>query len=182
MTAQSTLLASPDHRAPYRRRLWAEPWIVGMICFASASLPLVAQSGVELRILSDVSTQLGDNARFRHLEVEVEGRTVIARGTVAVLEDRREALKRIRQAKHVATVLSHIKVETAPAEDSFLLARLAQDLTENGNGHIALTSKRGFVTVRGVVRDDAHREQVLSSVASTPGVVGLRDFLRIQIK
>ena len=173
-------IEGPSYPTRGRRWSWAtRAFAAAIMVMASTSLLLGAQSGLELRVLSDVVTQLGDDNRFRNLKIEVEGSTVIVTGTVALLEDRREAVKKIRQARNVAVVLSHIKVEADRVEDSLLLSRLQEQLTSSENGHVLLRVKSGFVTVQGPVRDEAQREQILSSIASTPGVVGLKDLLQI---
>lgn len=139
------------------------------------------ERGMESQIQTEVVNQLAKEDRFQNLRVETEGGTVRLRGTVAVLEDRRQAVQKAGEVKDVRIVVSHIKVETERIDDGLLLRRLRERLTGGENGHVRLKVKKGVVTIEGSVRHDAHREQVLSSVASMPGVVGMKDQMRVVV-
>ncbi len=81
--------------------------------------------------------------------------------------------------KNVTIVVSHIKIETTKIDDGVLLKRLKERLVEDQNSHIRLKVKKGIVTIQGNVSHDVQREQVLSSVASMPGVLGMKDQIRV---
>ncbi len=52
------------------------------------------ERGIESQILAEVSTELAKEDRFRNVTVEAEDGSVRLRGTVAVLEDRRQAVQK----------------------------------------------------------------------------------------
>jgi len=137
---------------------------------------------MESQILSEVSNQLAKEDRFQNLRVEAEDCIVRLRGTVAVLEDRRQAVRKAGGVNGVRIVVSHIKVETERMDDGLLLSRLRERMADDQNRYVRLKVKKGVVAIQGVVLHDAHREQVLSSVASMPGVVGMKDHLQVVVK
>jgi osmotically-inducible protein OsmY len=63
--------------------------------------------------------------------------------------------------------------------DALLLNRLREQVAQDQNDTIRLQVKKGGVTIQGTVRDDAHRESVLSTVAGTSGVVWMEDRLQM---
>lgn len=167
-------------------RAWIRASAVLLVALALAMvIPTKRLLGEERRMdsqmLAEVSQHLAMEDRFKNLRVEVEGDTVRLRGTVAVLEDRRQAVQKAHSVNDVKLVVSHIKIETERIGDGMLLKRLQERLAEDHNSHIRLKVKKGVVTIRGIVRHDTHREQVLSSVASMPGVIGMEDRLQVVV-
>lgn len=168
-------------------RAWIRASAVLLVALALAMvIPTKRLLGEERRMdsqmLAEVSQQLAMEDRFKNLRVEVEDGTVRLRGTVAVLEDRRQAVQKAHSVNDVKlVVVSHIKIETERIGDGMLLKRLQERLAEDHNNHIRLKVKKGVVTIRGIVRHDTHREQVLSSVASMPGVIGMEDRLQVVV-
>ena len=88
-----------------------------------------------------------------------------------MLEDKRQAIQKSQTFKGVRMVISHIRVKTERMPDALLLNRLRERVAQDQNDTIRLKVKKGGVTIRGTVRDAAHRESVLSTVAGTSGVV-----------
>ncbi|HKS73617.1 MAG TPA: BON domain-containing protein [Terriglobales bacterium] len=131
------------------------------------------------QLSAQVSAELAKEERFQKLTVEVEDRLVKLRGTVPVLEDKRQALRKAGAVKGVKIVVSHIKIEMAQVDDGLLLAQLQERLPGSQNSPIRLNVKKGVVTIEGVVERDAHREEILSSAASLPGVIGMIDRLQV---
>jgi osmotically-inducible protein OsmY len=102
-------------------------------------------------------------------------------GTVPVLEDKRQALRKAGAAKDARIVVSLIRVATTQIDDDLLLKQLRERLAKSQNSQISLSVKKGVVTIQGSVRHDAHREEILSSVASILGVVGMIDRLQMTV-
>ena len=137
--------------------------------------------GTESQILAEASAQLAKEERFKNLTVEVDGRTVKLRGTVVLLEDKRQAMLRVRELKGAKIFVNHIKVKTQQIPDASLQAELKASLTGSQNGQIRVKVKRGVVTIQGAVQHDANREEVLSTIASTVGVVGMKDRMQVAV-
>jgi len=140
---------------------------------------LAYNQGADSQIFARVTAELAKEERFQNLTVEVDDRLVKLRGTVSVLEDKRQALRKAGAVKGVKIVVSHVRIETAQVADGLLLAQLQERLPESQNSPIRLNVKKGVVRIQGVVEHDAHREEILSSVASLPGVTGMIDRLQV---
>ena len=134
---------------------------------------------VDQRILAQVTGELGKEERFQNLRIEVEDMTVRLRGAVSLLEDKRQAMQKAHAIKDVRMVISHIRVKTERMPDALLLDRLRERVAQDQNDTIRLKVKKGGVTIRGTVKDVAHRESILSTVAGTSGVVWMEDRLQI---
>ena len=74
------------------------------------------------QVQAEVAKELAEEERFQNLRVEGEGQTLKLRGTVALLEDKRQAIGRVAQMKDVKIVVNLIKVETERIADGLLLA------------------------------------------------------------
>ena len=134
---------------------------------------------VDQRILTGVTAELGKEERFQNVRIEVEDMTVRLRGAVSLLEDKRQAIQRAQTSRDVRMVISHIKVKTERMPDALLLDRLRERVAQDQNDTIRLQVKKRGVTIRGTVKDAAHRESILSTVAGTSGVVWMEDRLLI---
>jgi osmotically-inducible protein OsmY len=134
---------------------------------------------VDQRILAEVKGGLGKEERFQNVRIEVEDMTVRLRGAVSLLEDKRQAIQKVQKVRNVRMVISHIKVKTERMPDALLLERLRERVAQDQNDTIRLQVKKGGVTIRGTVKDAAHRESVLSAVAATSGVLWMEDRLQI---
>ncbi len=133
---------------------------------------------VDQQIWAAVTEELSTEARFQNLRVEVENMTVRLRGSVPVLEDKRQALQKAQKPADVRMIISHIVLETEKVPDTLLLKRLRERLAEAQDSTISLKVKRGGVTIQGTVEFEAQRERVLSMVASTSGVMWIEDRLQ----
>lgn len=131
------------------------------------------------QVRAEVAKELAKEQRFQNLRVEGEETTVKLRGTVALLEDKRQAIDKAAETKGVRMVVSHIRVETEKVSDGLLLKQLRERLAQKENAQIKLKVKKGVVTIQGTVQHDARRESLLSTVASTSGVVGMKDHLKV---
>ena len=142
--------------------------------------PLFAKDrAVDQRILAEVTEELGNEERFQNVRIEVEDMVVRLRGAVSLLEDKRQAIQKAQTVRDVRMVISHLKVKTERVPDALLLDRLRERVAEDQNSAIRLQVKKGGVTIRGTVKDAAHRESILSTVAGTSGVVWMEDRLQI---
>lgn len=137
------------------------------------------EGGMDSRIAAQVSAELAKEERFQNLTVQVEDRLVKLRGTVPVLEDKRQAFRKAGAVKGVKIVVSHVRIEMTQVDDGLLWAQLQERLPQSQNSPISLNVKKGVVTIQGVVEHDVHREEILSSVASLPGVIGMIDRLQV---
>lgn len=113
----------------------------------------------QMYLQAEVLNQLAKEDRFQNLRVEAEDRTVRLRGTVAVLEDWRQAVQKASEVKDVRIAVSHIKVETERIDDGLLLRRLRERLAGDENGSVRLEGEERGVTIEGSVRHDAHRSK-----------------------
>jgi osmotically-inducible protein OsmY len=134
---------------------------------------------VDQRILAEVTGELCREERFQNLRFEVEDMVVRLRGSVSLLEDKRQAMQKAQTFRNVRMVISHMGVKTGRMPDALLLNRLREQVAQDQNDTIRLQVKKGGVTIQGTVRDDAHRESVLSTVAGTSGVVWMEDRLQM---
>ena len=80
------------------------------------------------------------------------------RGSVSLLQDKRQATQKTQTFRDVRMVISHIKVKTESMPDALLLDRLRERVAQDQNDTIRLQVKKGGVTIRGTVKDAAHRE------------------------
>jgi len=131
------------------------------------------------QVQAEVAKELAKEERFQNLRVEGEGQTLKLRGTVALLEDKRQAIDRVAEMKDVKIVVSLIKVETEKVADGSLLKQLRERLAEQDNTQVNVKIKNGVVTIEGTVQHNVHRESVLSTVAGTSGVIGMKDLLKV---
>ena len=116
------------------------------------------------QVQAEVAKELAKEERFQNLRVEGEGQTLKLRGTVALLEDKRQAIDRVAEMKDVKIVVSLIKVETEKVADGSLLKQLRERLAEQDNTQVNVKIKNGVVTIEGTVQHNVHRESVLSNI------------------
>lgn len=147
-----------------------------IVVWAQRSFP---HDGLLHRVQAEVAKELAKEERFRNLRVEGEGQTLKLRGTVALLEDKRQAIDRVAEMKDVKIVVSLIKVETEKIADGLLLEQLRERLAGQENTQVNVKVKNGVVTIEGTVQHNVHRESVLSTVAATSGVIGMKDLLKL---
>ena len=151
------------------------------VLFVSLTLSLVAIGWTLIRsaeqhdawILGKLSEEFAEDARFDKVHFTVRAGTVSLKGSVTVLEDKRQAARRARAVDHVGSVTNGITVETRRLPDGILRIQLKHELRKQGLNGLKLKVRRGVVTVRGTV--PSNRERVLTLVAGTEGVRGIRD-------
>ena len=153
--------------------------VLTLMTLVQTRLLFARDRAVDQRILAEVTGKLGKEERFQNVRIEVEDMTVRLRGAVSLLEDKRQAIQKAQTFRDVRMVISHIKVKTERMPDALLLDRLRERVAQDQNDTIRLQVKKGGVTIRGTVKDAAHRESILSTVAGTSGVVWMEDRLQI---
>jgi len=153
--------------------------VLTLMTLVQTRLLFVRDRAVDQRILAEVAGELGKEERFQNVRIEIEDMTVRLRGAVSLLEDKRQAIQKAQTSRDVRMVISHITVKTERMPDALPRDRLRERVTQDQNDTIRLQVKKGGVTIRGTVRDDAHRESVLSTVAGTLGVVWIEDRLQV---
>ena len=153
--------------------------VLTLMTLVQTRLLFARDRAVDQRILAEVTGELGKEERFQNVRIEVEDMTVRLRGAVSLLEDKRQAIQKAQKFRDVRMVISHIKVKTERMPDALLLDRLRERVAQDQNDTIRLQVKKGGVTIRGTVKDAAHRESILSTVAGTSGVVWMEDRLQI---
>lgn len=149
--------------------------------FASLTLSLVATGWILIRtaqkhdawIVGKLSGEFTEDAGFDKVHFTVGAGSVSLKGSVTVLEDKRQAERRARAVDHVRTMTNDISVDTRRIPDGILRIQLKHDLRKQGLNGLNLKVRRGVVTVRGTV--PSNRERVLTLVAGTQGVRGIRD-------
>lgn len=160
----------------HRRPIVLVAFVLMIVVSAERSFP---DDRLHQQIQAMVAKELAKEKRFQNLRVEGEEKTVKLRGTVALLEDKRQAIDKAAEVKGVRIVVSHIRVETEKVPDGLLLKQLRERLAQKENAQIKLKVKKGVVTIQGTAQHDGHRESLLSTVASTSGVVGMKDNLKV---
>jgi hypothetical protein len=124
-------------------------------------------------ILGTLSEQFAGDATFADVHFAVGGGVVSLKGSVALLEDKRQAVKRANTVEHVRVVKNDIVVKTHWVPDGILRMQLKHDLRNHEIDGLRLKVRKGVVTIRGTVKSS--REQVLLLIASTEGVRDIRD-------
>ena len=145
--------------------------VLTLMTLVQPRLLFARDRAVDQRILAEVTGELCRERRFQNLRIEVEDMVVRLRGSVSLLEDKRQAMQKAQTFRNVRMVISHMGVKTRRMLDALPLDRLRERVAQDQNDTIRLQVKKGGVTIQGTVRDDAHRESVLSTVAGTSGVV-----------
>jgi osmotically-inducible protein OsmY len=108
------------------------------------------------------------------VDVEVDTGTVTLRGAVASQRDAAEQIA--LRVPGVSRVRNRLKVWTAvSAED---VAERIADVIMDPDG-IAVSIRDNVVTLTGSVRSAGDRDAVVAAVEQTPGVVGIRDEIRV---
>ena len=124
-------------------------------------------------ILGKLSDEFAHDAPLDNVQVAVGGGVVSLRGSVALLEDKRQAVRKATNTDHVSTVKDYVVVKTRWVPDGTLRMQLNHDLRSHELGALRLKVRKGVVTVRGPM--PSSRERVLSLIASTEGVLDIRD-------
>ena len=75
----------------------------------------------------------------------------------------------------VQEVEDHVEVKTKPVAGQSLSRDIAQSLKNHNFRAVRFRVSNGVVTLRGMVPSDSYREQVVSLICGTPGVVDVDD-------
>ena len=154
--------------------------VLTLMTLVQTRLLFARDRAIDQRILAEVRGELGKEEHFQNVRIEVEDMVDRLRGSVSLLlQDKRQATQKAQTFRDVRMVISHLKVKTERVPDALLLDRLRERVAEDQNDTIRLQVKKGGVTIRGTVKDAAHRESILSTVAGTSGVVWMEDRLQI---
>ena len=124
-------------------------------------------------ILGKLKEEFTQDNRFDDVHFTVGAGFVSLRGSVALLEDKRQAARMAATVDHVRRVNNDITIATPLIRDSRLRMQLKHDLRKQGINGLKLKVRKGVVTVRGTEPSD--RERVLTLIASTEGVREIRE-------
>ena len=136
------------------------------------------------QIQTAVSKQL-QQSEFRNVRATVAQGVVTLQGTVPTYQRKLDAAKKARKTGHVTGVKDLIQVAGITVPDTALRDRLAKALLydRSGYGHVFdvlnVGVKNGIVTLSGEVHTPVDRESALGIVATTPGVKGMVDQLKV---
>jgi osmotically-inducible protein OsmY len=87
----------------------------------------------------------------------------LLRGSVKLLENQRQAVKKASSVEHVRGVESKIIIDTRRIPD----LQLKQLVKEQHLREVNIKVRKGTVTVRGPICGEADRERVLAQISST---------------
>ena len=151
------------------------------IVIASLTLSLVAITWTVIRatqkhdvwILERLQEEFTEDARFENVHFTVSAGFVSLKGSVVLLEDKRQAARRAGAVDHVRRVMNDITVIPPRIPAFALRMQLKRELRNQGLNFLKLKVRKGVVTVREI--DPSTREQVLTLIAGTEGVRAIRD-------
>lgn len=156
-----------------------------VIIFTTLSANWVTEKAAtrnDASILSGLTSWVSSDARFRNVQVEVTGGVVSLKGSVRLVQDRRDLVKEASQTDHVRSVNDQLSVDTVWMPDRFLRKELYEKLQNEQINGIGLKVKKGIVTVRGEVQTQAHRDRVLRILSSTEGVRKVADRMTVHAR
>jgi osmotically-inducible protein OsmY len=142
------------------------------------------------RIEKDVRAALRRDPHIEHPEfiaVSVDGiGTVVLRGAVESLRQRRAAKRDAREIDGVFEVIDHLKIHPPIADrraDDEIRAEALQHLIWDSriwSDDIHVDVSDGWVTLTGRVREQSQRDAAVEDVASLAGVAGVTDDVKIE--
>ena len=124
-------------------------------------------------ILDKLSDEFAHDAPFGNVQVAIGGGAVSLHGSVALLEDKRQAVRKATNTDHVRRVKDYVVVKTRWVPDGTLRMQLKHELRSHELDGLRVKVRKGVVTVRGPM--PSSRERVLSLIASTEGVRDIKD-------
>ena len=124
-------------------------------------------------ILGKLKEEFAEDNKFDDIHFTVGAGFVSLKGSVALLEDKRQAARTAATVDHVRRVNNDITIATPRIRDSRLRMQLKHDLRKQGLNGLKLKVHKGVVTVRGT--ELSNRERILTLIASTEGVRGIRE-------
>jgi osmotically-inducible protein OsmY len=131
---------------------------------------------------SVLSTVNGDFARdpgLRDVKITISDGYVHLRGTVEVLEDARQAIKKVNQSGTSNGVISHIVVRAPTVPDAFLRLQVEEKLHQLQLDSLRIRVRRGVVRISGTIPEERQHEDVLSMICSIRGVKGIDDLVNV---
>ncbi len=142
------------------------------------------------RIEHDIRTVLQHDRRITRPEliaVTVDGiGTVVLRGAVPTIHQRRAAVHDARRIDGVFEVIDHLQlhppVEAVRHDDEIradALRRLSADSRIHAE-HLHVKVSHGRLTLTGHVRHDAERDAAEDDVATVPGILGLSNQIDVR--
>jgi osmotically-inducible protein OsmY len=158
--------------------------------FAAIALMILGASWVtdkattrnDASILSALASRISNDERFQNVQIEVAGSIVSLKGSVRLVQDRRDLVRTASHADHVRSVNDQVSVDAPWTPDRFLRKELYEKLNNEQINGIGLKVKRGIVTVRGEVQTQADREHVLRLMSSTEGVREVADRMTVRTR
>lgn len=133
---------------------------------------------------STVSTLNDDfrtDPRLHAVRVDISDGYFRLRGTVELLEDERQAIKKVHARGSSNGLITQLVVNTPTVPDASLRLQLTEKIARLQLNSIRLRVRRGIVRISGNIPEEKQRENVLSSICSTPGVKGVDDLMKIDI-
>ncbi len=148
------------------------------------TLPALAQTP-DHQLQADVQHQL-NKKQFRDIRAQVAGVVVTLTGSVNVLADKLDAVKRVQKTHEAASIQDEITVNTPNVPDEQLLNKLGKALAFDRQGYpsypfnaIGLQVHDGVAAVGGEVVEPVDKDSAIGIVVNTPGVRGLIDHLKV---
>ncbi len=149
------------------------------------TLPAIAQTP-DAQLQADVQHQL-NKKQFRDVHAQVAGGVVTLTGSVNVLADKLDAVKRVEKTHEAASIQDGITVNAPNVPDEQLANKLGRALAFDRQGYpsfpfnaIGLQVHDGIAEVGGEVVDPVDKDSAISLVTNTPGVRGLVDHLKVE--
>lgn len=148
------------------------------------ALPAVAQAP-DAQLQADVQHQL-NKKQFRDVHAQVANSVVTLTGSVNVLADKLDAVKRVDKTHEGSSIQDQITVNTPDVSDEQLENKLGRQLAYDRQGYasypfnaIGMQVHNGIVEIGGEVVEPVDKDSAISLVTNTPGVRGLVDHLKV---
>ncbi len=150
-----------------------------------AAAPAWSQAPNDAKIQADAQHQLSKK-QFRDVHAQVANGQVTLTGTVNLLADKLDAVKRVDKTHEAAAIHDGIIVNTGEVSDQQLYNKLGKQLAFLRQGYpsfafnsITLQVQNGVAAIGGEVVEPVDKEEAINLVANTPGVRGLVDHLKV---
>jgi osmotically-inducible protein OsmY len=159
--------------------------MVTLFVIVSIAMAVSAQTSDSMRHdrgdieLSRLNEDFAKDPKLHDVRVEIVDGYVHIRGTVDVLEDAREASRRVDQKHLSSSVISHIVLRTTKVSDSSLRLQLTEKLSPLQLDSIRVRVRGGVVRVSGSVPEKDQRDRILWILGSTARVRGIDDLIGV---